>query len=302
MHRVALVDRALAHHRIGLGDHPAKHARGLQARVAIDDLLEVGREVFVARLVHHHVLDAVVEARHAFGELGVEPGQFVELGRRHRVPGNDGTVDHALGERVRNLRQRHADRNGADRAQDLRRLARRAAHLQALEVGRLGDQLVLHVQHVQAVGMEGQHLHFLELVRRIGAHVFPRRLGGAFTVVGEERQLEDLGAREAVGRVARQRPHHVHHALAGLIKQLGRRAAHLHGRVVLELQAPVRFFLDLVHPRHQHARIHIGGGRHKGLEAQGDGGLGLGGDGRCGHHGGGGLEQGSALDHGVSLG
>ena len=77
---VAIVDGA---------SRPSDHATGIWALSEIDDLLEIGRQGFVARAVHHHELRTVVEAGHALGELGVELRQFVELGRGHRVPRND---------------------------------------------------------------------------------------------------------------------------------------------------------------------------------------------------------------------
>jgi len=74
--------------------------------------------------------------------------------------------------------------------------------------------------------------------------------------------------------VARQRPHDVDHTVAGLVVQLHRRAAQLHGRVGLELDAAGGLLLDLLHPRLVHAQPHVAHGRHEGVELEGDGLLG----------------------------
>jgi hypothetical protein len=122
------------------------------------------------------------------------------------------------------------------------------AHLQAAQVAHALDLLAGGVEHARAVHVQRKHLRFLELVGALGLEVLPVGLGGGLGVVHHERQLEDLDAREAPGRVARQRPDDIDHAVARLVVQLHRRAAELHGGVGLELDATAGFLLDLVHP------------------------------------------------------
>jgi hypothetical protein len=115
-------------------------------------------------------------------------------------------------------------------------------------------------------------------------------------------QLEHFDAREATRGVARQGPDDVDHAVLGLVVQLHRRTAELHGRVGLELDAAARVFGDLVHPGLVHVEPHVGLWRHEGVELEGDALLGKADERRGAEgHGRAGLEQGSALDHGGNL-
>jgi hypothetical protein len=76
---------------------------------------------------------------------------------------------------------------------------------------------------------------------------------------------------EAAGGVARQRPDDVDHAVARLVVQLHGRAAQLHGRVGLELDAAARILFDLVHPGLVHVQPDVGRRRHEGVELERDG-------------------------------
>jgi hypothetical protein len=73
---------------------------------------------------------------------------------------------------------------------------------------------------------------------------------------------------KAAGGVAGQRPDDIDHAVLGLVVQLHRRAAELHGGVGLELDATARLGLDLLHPGLVHVEPHIGLRRHEGVELQ----------------------------------
>ena len=122
--------------------------------------------------------------------------------------------------------------------------------------------------------MQGDDLCFLELIRRMRLHVLPEGFGRGLGVVHHERQLEHLRAREAPGGVAGKGPHDVDHTVTRLVIELHRRAAELHGGVGLELDAPARVFLDLVHPGLVHGEPDIGLRRHEGVELERDGLLG----------------------------
>ena len=106
-----------------------------------------------------------------------------------------------------------------------------------LHVGRGLDRFVGRVDHAGAMHMQGNDLHILELVRCHRLHVLPVRLGGGFRIAHHERQLEHLDTRETAGGVAGQGPDDIHHAVLGLVIQLHRRAAELHGGIGLELDA-----------------------------------------------------------------
>jgi hypothetical protein len=149
-------------------------------------------------------------------------------------------------------------------------LPRGAAHLHAFQVGHAADRFVGRVKHARAVHVQRQHLGFLELVRALGLEVFPIGLGRGLGVVHHERQLKHLDAREAPGGVGRQCPHDVDHTITRLVVQLHRRAAQLHGRVALELDAPTAFFFNLVHPRLVHGEPDVAHRRHEGVELQRD--------------------------------
>jgi hypothetical protein len=162
------------------------------------------------------------------------------------------------------------------------------------------DRLVGGVDHAGAMHMQGNDLHILELVRCHRLHVLPVGLGGGFGIVHHERQLEHLDARETAGGVAGQGPDDVHHAVLGLVIQLHRRAAELHGRIGLELDAPARLGLHLRHPGLVHVEPHIGLRRHEGMELEGHRLLGERGQARCAERGGcgAGFQQGATLNHG----
>ncbi|MDT4855061.1 hypothetical protein FQZ97_893990 [compost metagenome] len=278
--------------------HLAQPSRGFQAGVLVDDGLEVGWQRVVLGLVHGQDEGRGVQRAARRVELAVELGQFLHLDGRHHFPGDHAAVDDAFGKRVRNLRQGHAHGRSAEVAEHLGDLAGRAAHLGTLEVFGGLDLLVAHVEHARAMHLQGDRLHFLELVLGDGLHVFPVGLGGGFGVVHHERQLEYLDAREAARRVARQRPDDVDDAVARLVVQLHRRATELHGGVGLELDATARVLLDLVHPGLVHVQPHVGLRCHEGVELERDALLGHAHQGGCAEcHGGTGLEQGSALDH-----
>ena len=201
-----------------------------------------------------------------------------------------------------NLRQRHAHGRRAQAGEHLVDLPRRRAHLDALQVAHGLHRLVRGVDDARPVHLQRDHLRVLELVGRHGLHVLPIGLGRGFGIAHDERQLEHLDAREAAGRVAGQRPHHVDHAVARLVVQLHRRAAQLHGRIGLELDAAARVLLDLVHPRLVHVQPDVGRGRHEGVELERDRLLREGAEGRgAERRGDAGLEEGSALDHGFVL-
>jgi hypothetical protein len=249
----------------------AEPGRGGHAGVGVDDLLEVGRQRVVLVLVHRHDERRGVERAAGRVELGVELGELVHLDRRHHFPGNDAALDGALGQRVRDLRQRHADRRGAQRAHQLGDLARGGAHLQAAHVAHALDRLLGGVDDARAVHLQRDDLRVLELVGRHRLHVLPVRLGRGLGVGHHEGQLEHLDAREAAGRVAGQGPDDVDDAVARLVVQLHRRAAQLHGGVALELDAAAGVLLDLVHPGLVHVQPDVGLRRHEGVELERDG-------------------------------
>ena len=60
---------------------------------------------------------------------------------------------------------------------------------------------------------------------------------------------------EAAGLIGRDRPDDVGDAVARLIEELRRRAAQLHRRIDLALQAAVRFLVDLLAPRVEELRL-----------------------------------------------
>jgi hypothetical protein len=208
------------------------------------------------------------------------------------------SFDGALGERVGDLRQRHADRRGAQVAQHLGDLPGGAAHLDALQViGRL-DQLVLHVEHAGAVHVQRKHLRVLEFVGGDGLHILPVRLRGRLGVVHHEWQLEHFDAGEATRGVGGQRPDDVDDAVLGLVVQLHRRATELHRRIALELDAPAGLLLDLFHPRLVHGEPHVGLRRHEGVELERHGLLRQAAQaGGAQRHGRGGFQEGASLDH-----
>ena len=70
---------------------------------------------------------------------------LLQLERRDDLPGNEGAVDHLLGERLRQVRHRHAHGRCAQRLDDPGAGARRDAHLEALQVVGLAHFLVHHL-------------------------------------------------------------------------------------------------------------------------------------------------------------
>ena len=143
---------------------------------------------------------------------------------------------------------RHADGGGAQRLQRLAGEPRREAQLEALQVV-LRLDLLIGVDQAVVVRPEGQELHVLGLAGKVGR----RELGARPRVDqraarGGERQLEGLRGGEAARRVAGQRPDDVDDAVLGLVVELGRRAAELHGGKDVDLQSTLRVGLHLPRP------------------------------------------------------
>ena len=149
----------------------------------------------------------------------------------------------------------HAHRGGAHVGQHLGDGGGGAAHLQALEVFHLGDGLVLGEDDAGAMHMDGQQLDVLVLVGSMLLHEVPGGTAGRLGIGHGERQLEHLGTREAARGVARRRPDHVGHAVLGLVEQLRRSAAELHGREDLALQASLGVLLDVLAPVTHHGGV-----------------------------------------------
>ena len=57
-------------------------------------------------------------------------------------------------------------------------------------------------------------------------------------------------------------------AVLGLVIQLHRRAAQLHGRIAFKLDTAAGLFFNLVHPRFVHGEPHIGLWRHEGVKLE----------------------------------
>ena len=100
----------------------------------------------------------------------------------------------------------------------------------------------------------GVHREKLDVLELIGSKLFDVFLNGARGGLGlaaHERQLEYFGLGETARRVAQHGPGDVGDAVTGLVKQLGRRAAQLHGMEQLHLDSATRLGFDLLRPGHQ---------------------------------------------------
>jgi hypothetical protein len=71
----------------------------------------------------------------------------------------------------------------------------------------------------------------------------------------DERQLEHLGAREQVGRIAVHRPDDVDHAIAHLVDELGRLAAERHVRIELDLDLAAGGLFHVLRPGRKHPGV-----------------------------------------------
>ena len=112
--------------------------------------------------------------------------------------------------------------------------------LQILELG----HRVLGVEQARAVRVDAEQLDAGELVHRVGLDVFLERDRGGLALGHHERQLEDFRFGEAAGRVAEHGPDQIDDAVLGLVVEIRRCAAELHGRIELELEPAARGFLD----------------------------------------------------------
>ena len=212
--------------------------------------------------------------------------------RRHLV-GDHRTLDHALGQRLRHLRHGHAHRHRPHGVEHPGDGGCRAAQLEALEVLHLGHRLVLGEDHARAVHVDGQQLDVLVLVHRVLLHEIPGRTAGGRGVRHHEGQFEDLRAQETTRGVARDRPDDIGHTVLGLIEQLRRGSAQLHGREDLTLQPVAGVLGDGAAPVGHHGGVLDRLRTQEVVHLQHDGRLGMGGD--RGHHTDGkgqGLEQG----------
>ena len=193
----------------------------------------------------------------------------MNLHGRNDFPRNDRTIDGSFRQGIGNARQRHAHRNCAQSAHQLGHLAGRRTHLQTLHVCHVSDSFVGGVNNTRAVYLQSNDVRFLELIGCHGLHIFPIGFGGGLCVGHHERQLKHFNAGETTCGVARQCPDDVDHTVAGLIVQLHRRTAQLHGRVSFKFDAATRVFFNLVHPCFVHVEPHIGLGRHEGVKFEG---------------------------------
>ena len=130
------------------------------------------------------------------------------------------------------------------------------------------------MKHARAMHMQGQHLGVFELICSLGLHIVPISARGGFGIAHHEGQLKHLHTGEPPGGVTRKRPDDVGHAVLDLFIELCWRAAQLHGRVALKLDATAGFQLDPAHPGFVHVEPNIRLGGHEGVELQGDGLLG----------------------------
>src|SRR2546423_316601 len=115
--------------------------------------------------------------------------------------------------------------------------------------------LVGEVQKRAVMQMRGNQLGSFEFVERILLHVLPQGGTTRLGALRHERQLEYFRLDKAAGLIGWDRPDDVGHAIARLIEELWWRAAQLHRRINLTLQAPVRFLVDLLAPRVEELRL-----------------------------------------------
>lgn len=123
------------------------------------------------------------------------------------------------------------------------------AYLEALEAFEGFDQLAGEMQFGAVMDMGHEDARALELVQRIFLQVFPEGTAAAFGGLGREGQLEDLGFDEASGLAGRYGPYDVGDVVLGLVEELRRRVAQLHGRVELAFDAVGGLLGDLLAPR-----------------------------------------------------
>ena len=128
--------------------------------------------------------------------------------------------------------------------------------------------------------MNGKQLDVFVFLLRVLLCKVPCRTAGGACIGHHEGQLKHLRAGKTTCRVARHRPYDVGHTVFGLVKQLGRGAAELHGGVNLAVQAVVGVLGDVVAPGFQHGGVLDGLWPQKVVHFQGDG-LGLGGPDRA---------------------
>ncbi len=229
-----------------------EHGGGLDARVLVDDGLQVGRQLLVSGLVHGEGEGLGIQAFLA-GEGGVVLHQFAHLQRGRHFPGNGGAVDNALGQRLGDGRHRHAHGRGAQFGEHVVDDPRASADLHAAQAFQAGDGR-LGVEQARPVGVHGDELDVLELV---GGELLDVLLDGARGGLGaaaHEGQFEDFRLGEAAGGVAQHGPGEVDDAVPGLVEQLRRRAAQLHGVEQLHLDAAARFGFHLLRPGREGTR------------------------------------------------
>ena len=174
--------------------------------------------------------------------------QLGDLKRGGHFPRDGRAGDDTGRERFRHLRHGHADRLGTEAGEQVVDDTRATADLHALEVLELVDR-VLGVEEAWAVGVDAEELDAGELVHRIGFDEFVERDGGRLALGDHEGQLEHFRFGEAAGRVAEHGPDQIDDAVLGLVVEVGRRAAELHGRIELELQPAARGVRHALHPR-----------------------------------------------------
>ena len=96
--------------------------------------------------------------------------------------------------------------------------------------------------------VDAEQLDAGELVDRIGLDILLEGDRRRFALGHHEGQLEDFRLGEAARRVAEHGPDQVDDAVLGLVVEVRRRAAELHGRIELELEPAARCFLDPLGP------------------------------------------------------
>jgi hypothetical protein len=190
----------------------------------------------------------------------VELDQLLHLEGRHDFPRHDAAVDHALGQRLGDLRHRHRNAVGAERLQRLAGEPGRRAQLEALEVVH-GLDLLVRMDQAVVMRPDRDRVHLAEFLARMSLVELLHRPGvGHALAGGHEGQLEGFRGREAAGARAGERPDDVGDAVAGLVVELGRRAAELHRREDVDLDATAGLGLDLLGPGREQLGVPV---RHR---------------------------------------
>ncbi|MCY1207838.1 hypothetical protein D9M72_194470 [compost metagenome] len=201
-------------------------------------------------------------------------GDFIQLGRRHHLPGGQRAIDNPLGDGFGHLCRRHAHWSSAEGFDQLRGRAAGSAQLEVLQIFQGSHALAAGVDVHAAVTVYRQHLVALEIVAGELLVVLPDdRVARPCSGGKHERQLHGFDPGELARRIGRGCPDDIGDTVADHVSQLGWRSSQLHRWIELALDASGGFLAKLLAPGLDDVALGIGIGGKEVSDLEGPGGF-----------------------------